>query len=466
MTYVEGSSLHPERGGASTFARYAFDEFWSFVAGWAILLDYLIVMAIGAVRDLALPGGVLGRRRTTGRRSIVIAAAAIALRRVREHPRPHGRTARAASCGSGCSSSCCCFVIVAVGAVASSATRARSPTRSTSARRRRGTTCCSRLVVATVALTGHRGRVRAAPARCSVGRRGAASGWWCSARSRCSSCSWASRSSPLMALPVQRRTHGARRRATSRRRCSAWSSAVRPRWLRARARATWSAASRRSLLLQARERPDARPRRGSPTRWPPTARSRARVGRLHRDRATPVRRDHRSRRCSRSGSRCPHDIELPRGHLRLRRDARVHDRAPVGDRAALPRARPRRARSGCRCRSRCRGRLAAAAGGAGRAARRSLRLDQRARAARGRALRRRRLDARRDRALRDLPARARASRSRERFTIPAEALQEAPEVEYGSILVPVFGEHARRRHRRHRRPARRRGGRARARAAR
>jgi len=48
-TYVEGSSLHTERGGASSFARYAFDEFWSFVAGWAILLDYLIVMAIGAV---------------------------------------------------------------------------------------------------------------------------------------------------------------------------------------------------------------------------------------------------------------------------------------------------------------------------------------------------------------------------------------------------------------------------------
>ena len=48
-TYVEGSSLHIERGGASTFARYAFDEFWSFVAGWAILLDYLIVMAISAV---------------------------------------------------------------------------------------------------------------------------------------------------------------------------------------------------------------------------------------------------------------------------------------------------------------------------------------------------------------------------------------------------------------------------------
>ncbi len=52
VTYVEGSSLHPERGGASTFARYAFNELVSFVAGWAIVLDFLIVMAIAA---LAVP---------------------------------------------------------------------------------------------------------------------------------------------------------------------------------------------------------------------------------------------------------------------------------------------------------------------------------------------------------------------------------------------------------------------------
>jgi basic amino acid/polyamine antiporter, APA family len=52
MSYLEGSSLHPERGGASVFARYAFDELWSFIAGWAIILDYLIVMAFGA---LAVP---------------------------------------------------------------------------------------------------------------------------------------------------------------------------------------------------------------------------------------------------------------------------------------------------------------------------------------------------------------------------------------------------------------------------
>jgi APA family basic amino acid/polyamine antiporter len=49
MTYVEGGVLHQERGGASSLARYAFNELWSFIAGWAILLDYLIVIAISVV---------------------------------------------------------------------------------------------------------------------------------------------------------------------------------------------------------------------------------------------------------------------------------------------------------------------------------------------------------------------------------------------------------------------------------
>ena len=48
MTYVEGSSLHPERGGATVFARYAFNELVSFIAGWAILLDYVILIAVTA----------------------------------------------------------------------------------------------------------------------------------------------------------------------------------------------------------------------------------------------------------------------------------------------------------------------------------------------------------------------------------------------------------------------------------
>ena len=48
MTYVEGASLHQERAGSTVFARYAFNELWSFVAGWAVLLDFLILIAIAA----------------------------------------------------------------------------------------------------------------------------------------------------------------------------------------------------------------------------------------------------------------------------------------------------------------------------------------------------------------------------------------------------------------------------------
>ena len=46
MTYVEGASLHQERGGSTVFARYAFNELVSFIAGWAILLEYVILIAV------------------------------------------------------------------------------------------------------------------------------------------------------------------------------------------------------------------------------------------------------------------------------------------------------------------------------------------------------------------------------------------------------------------------------------
>lgn len=49
MTYVEGASLHQERGGSTVFARYAFNELVSFVAGWVILLDYAILVAVTAL---------------------------------------------------------------------------------------------------------------------------------------------------------------------------------------------------------------------------------------------------------------------------------------------------------------------------------------------------------------------------------------------------------------------------------
>jgi APA family basic amino acid/polyamine antiporter len=57
LSYMEGASLHQERGGVTVLARYGFNELWSFIAGWAILLDYLILIAITAygVTDYLTP---------------------------------------------------------------------------------------------------------------------------------------------------------------------------------------------------------------------------------------------------------------------------------------------------------------------------------------------------------------------------------------------------------------------------
>jgi basic amino acid/polyamine antiporter, APA family len=49
MTYVEGAALHPERAGATVFARYAFNELVSFVAGWVLLLDYCLIVAAASL---------------------------------------------------------------------------------------------------------------------------------------------------------------------------------------------------------------------------------------------------------------------------------------------------------------------------------------------------------------------------------------------------------------------------------
>jgi APA family basic amino acid/polyamine antiporter len=49
LSYVEGGAMLRERGGSSSFARHAFNEVVAFVAGWAILIDYLIVAALAAI---------------------------------------------------------------------------------------------------------------------------------------------------------------------------------------------------------------------------------------------------------------------------------------------------------------------------------------------------------------------------------------------------------------------------------
>src|SRR5271155_3593174 len=77
MTYVEGASLHQDRGGSTVFARYAFNELVSFIAGWAILLDYVILIAVtafSATQYLRVFWSPLGHRREALGLALVIIA--------------------------------------------------------------------------------------------------------------------------------------------------------------------------------------------------------------------------------------------------------------------------------------------------------------------------------------------------------------------------------------------------------
>src|SRR5256884_8451786 len=49
LSYAEGTAAIRETGGAATFVRIAFNDFWGFVTGWALFLDYLIVIALAAL---------------------------------------------------------------------------------------------------------------------------------------------------------------------------------------------------------------------------------------------------------------------------------------------------------------------------------------------------------------------------------------------------------------------------------
>jgi APA family basic amino acid/polyamine antiporter len=47
-TYAEATTMYPEAGGSSSFARRAFNEFWSFFAAWGQMLTYIITVSISA----------------------------------------------------------------------------------------------------------------------------------------------------------------------------------------------------------------------------------------------------------------------------------------------------------------------------------------------------------------------------------------------------------------------------------
>ncbi len=48
LTYAELTSSIHESGGSASFSRLAFNDFISFIAGWGLLLDYILTMAISA----------------------------------------------------------------------------------------------------------------------------------------------------------------------------------------------------------------------------------------------------------------------------------------------------------------------------------------------------------------------------------------------------------------------------------
>ena len=59
-TYAEATTMYPEAGGSSSFARRAFNEFWSFFAAWGQMLNYTITVAISAFFVPHYFGSVIG----------------------------------------------------------------------------------------------------------------------------------------------------------------------------------------------------------------------------------------------------------------------------------------------------------------------------------------------------------------------------------------------------------------------
>jgi APA family basic amino acid/polyamine antiporter len=48
LTYAEGTAALPEAGGSASFARHAFGDTAGFVAGWALMLSYIVTISISA----------------------------------------------------------------------------------------------------------------------------------------------------------------------------------------------------------------------------------------------------------------------------------------------------------------------------------------------------------------------------------------------------------------------------------
>ncbi|TES83093.1 MAG: amino acid permease, partial [Dehalococcoidia bacterium] len=48
LTYAEGTAMFPEAGGSASFARHGFNDLAGFIAGWALMLSYIVTISISA----------------------------------------------------------------------------------------------------------------------------------------------------------------------------------------------------------------------------------------------------------------------------------------------------------------------------------------------------------------------------------------------------------------------------------
>jgi basic amino acid/polyamine antiporter, APA family len=78
-TYAEATAMFPEAGGSSSFARHAFNEFWSFFAAWAQMLNYVITIAISAYFVPHYVGGLFWDALRHGPGDILFGVGVIAL---------------------------------------------------------------------------------------------------------------------------------------------------------------------------------------------------------------------------------------------------------------------------------------------------------------------------------------------------------------------------------------------------
>ena len=358
MTYAEGASLHQDRAGSTVFARYAFNELVSFIAGWAIVLDYIILIAVTAFSATQYLR-VFWQPARPSRRGARPGAGDHRVGGAEQHPRLR-RTPRAAGGDARGGRPACCRGSSWCSGWSCSSTRTRCLRRSTWAARRSWSGLVFALTIAVISFTslesaaGLAGEVRIS--------RGGLKRMVASGTATVVFLYVGIALVAVTALPVHD-GHTALATRYENAPMIGIVDQVYPHWLEADAPLPGGgpglghARGRRQLgharplaagLLAVHQPPDSQ-----------------RAGAIASPALDPLRADHPGRgdRGGPGGARGP---RLPDRHLRLRGDARLHDRPPVDLPAALLRARARPPLQGAPVDHRARG-SAAAAGGVRRA---------------------------------------------------------------------------------------------------